>query len=175
MKDDSLLDILKIAIETTNAKTAIIRHDNLVVSYGAMNFGVVIPLGGLSETLVIEDVLDSSSQFSCIKDFGYRFLACIPMDEISALYIIDDKVRIMSISQQRSLEALARLANTHLHTRIDLDKIAFLFSHVIRRPLANVLGLASIIKEGYDEVVLDMLVGEVREMDKVITEIVSFT
>jgi PAS domain S-box-containing protein len=63
----------------------------------------------------------------------------------------------------------------------NMTRIAYLQSHVIRRPLANILGLCNLIKDNIFETEEDLIdltnniLTESEELDKVITEIVHYT
>lgn len=57
-------------------------------------------------------------------------------------------------------------AETHL------EEIGFIQSHVVRKPLANILGLVELLKvDGPSDEILDLLHSSAQELDKVVHEI----
>ena len=62
------------------------------------------------------------------------------------------------------------------HAETQLEEIGFIHSHVVRKPLANILGLVELLKtDGHNDEVLELLFSSARDLDKVINEISSKT
>jgi len=92
----------------------------------------------------------------------------IPVKITSANLFVDDSI----------MYAAAYFRDMRLHK--NLQEIAYLQSHVIRRPLANILGLCSLIKEGIFkdceiDGAVDNILQQAEELDVVIKEIFEKT
>lgn len=58
------------------------------------------------------------------------------------------------------------------HAETQLEEISYIQSHVVRKPLANILGLVEILKtEGNNTELLSLLSVSAQELDKVVNEI----
>lgn len=58
------------------------------------------------------------------------------------------------------------------HAETQLEEIGFIQSHVVRKPLANILGLVEILKvDGHSDEILDLLASSAQDFDKVVNEI----
>ncbi len=73
-----------------------------------------------------------------------------------------------------------KTANIVIHDKDDqLNEIGFIQSHVVRKPLANIIGLINILKitEGDTEIdtVTNLLLNSARELDEVIRDITAKT
>ena len=58
------------------------------------------------------------------------------------------------------------------HAETQLEEIGFIQSHVVRKPLANILGLVELLKtDGHSDEILDLLASSAQDLDKVVNEI----
>lgn len=57
------------------------------------------------------------------------------------------------------------------HAETQLEEIGYIQSHVVRKPLANILGLTELLKEGHNKEILDLLLSSAKDLDKVVNEI----
>ncbi len=58
------------------------------------------------------------------------------------------------------------------HAETQLEEIGFIQSHVVRKPLANILGLAELLEaDGSNKEILNLLVSSAKDLDKVVNEI----
>ena len=91
----------------------------------------------------------------------------IPVKITSANLFVDDSI----------LYAAAFFRDIRIHK--DMEKIAYLQSHVIRRPLANILGLCGLLNDGVfvsdTEIygAIDNILQQAQELDDVVKEIVK--
>lgn len=58
------------------------------------------------------------------------------------------------------------------HAETQLEEIGFIQSHVVRKPLANILGLVEMLKvDGHNDEILNLLLSSAQDLDKVVNEI----
>lgn len=58
------------------------------------------------------------------------------------------------------------------HAETQLEEIGFIQSHVVRKPLANILGLVEMLKvDGHNDEILDLLFSSAQDLDKIVKEI----
>ena len=62
------------------------------------------------------------------------------------------------------------------HARTQLEEIGFIQSHVVRKPLANIMGLAELLSaDGNNAEILKLLITSAQELDRVVNEISNKT
>ncbi len=118
----------------------------------------------------------------CIAHPGSSFPATIRKHDGKGGYIITQWEFIAGFNEANELEGIFCMGHdvTELGRKNDqLKTIAFQQSHVVRKPLANILGIAYIVSKMETDAgitnLMDMMIQNAEELDAVIKEIVENT
>jgi signal transduction histidine kinase len=144
-------------------------------------FGFITALGGFTLVLAdyynllpVREALGQSPLTYWIYSVTAIFLVCY-LENISV-----EELRKSLHQLQKELQSRERSEKILEEKNKKLTEIAFLQSHQVRRPVANILGLASLfnLENPGDQInaeVMPMLADAAKELDEVIREIVSKT
>lgn len=123
------------------------------------------------DCLLIKEKFKEFASHSDYKEINTRIIS-------KSNQIIPVKITSANLVEHEGVVyAIAYFKNLTLEE--NMRKITFMQSHVVRRPLANIIGACTLIKEGLPETTEDLvdmtniILYEAEELDKIIKEIVD--
>ncbi len=135
-------------------------------------------MDGIHQTKLhpVEDCEEISRKFKeFVSDSSYKEIEARILHKDG--HIIPVKITSANLFQDDGLlYAAAFFRDIRIHK--NMEQISYLQSHVVRRPLANILGFCSLIKDGVfsdDEITgaVENILKEAEELDNVVREIVD--